>query len=45
VEQALARTGGAKGNKGEEAALAAIAMARLRVVLADPPSRHIGGSS
>lgn len=45
VDQALARSGGAQGNKGEEAALAAIAMARLRAVLADPPSRHVGGGS
>jgi 6,7-dimethyl-8-ribityllumazine synthase len=45
VEQALARTGGTQGNKGEEAALAAIEMARLRAVLAGPPSRHVGGSS
>ena len=45
VEQALARTGGAQGNKGEEAALAAIEMARLRAVLTGPPSRHVGGSS
>jgi 6,7-dimethyl-8-ribityllumazine synthase len=45
VEQALARTGGAQGNKGEEAALAAIEMARLRAVLAGPPSRQVGGSS
>ena len=33
----LARTGGAEGNKGEEAALAAIEMAQLRGRLADPP--------
>jgi 6,7-dimethyl-8-ribityllumazine synthase len=45
VEQALARTGGAQGNKGEEAALAAIEMARLRAVLTGPPCRHVGGSS
>ena len=45
VEQALARTGGAQGNKGEEAALAAIEMARLRTALAGPPSREAGGNS
>jgi 6,7-dimethyl-8-ribityllumazine synthase len=37
VEQALARTGGSGGNKGEEAALAAIEMARLRPALAGLP--------
>lgn len=37
VEQALARTGGAEGNKGGEAALAATEMARLRRALAGPP--------
>jgi 6,7-dimethyl-8-ribityllumazine synthase len=42
VDQALARTGGAHGNKGEEAALAAIEMARLRPVLADPPPHPDG---
>ncbi len=31
TEQALARAGGAEGNKGQEVALAAIEMARLRV--------------
>ena len=45
MEQALARTGGAHGNKGEEAALAAIEMARLRPVLAGVPPRPVGGSS
>jgi 6,7-dimethyl-8-ribityllumazine synthase len=45
VDQALARTGGAEGNKGEEAALAAIEMARLRPVLADPPPDGVGGGS
>jgi 6,7-dimethyl-8-ribityllumazine synthase len=45
VEQALARSGGAEGNKGEEAALAAIEMARLRPVLAEPPFRQAGGDS
>jgi len=44
MEQALARTGGAHGNKGEEAALAAIEMARLRPVLAGVPPRPVGGS-
>ena len=34
AEQALERAGGAQGNKGEEAAAAAIAMARLRERLA-----------
>jgi len=43
VEQALARTGGAQGNKGEEAALAAIEMARLRPLLSGPPSRSSEG--
>jgi 6,7-dimethyl-8-ribityllumazine synthase len=39
VEQALARAGGAAGNKGEEAALAAIEMARLVPVLdREPPA-------
>jgi 6,7-dimethyl-8-ribityllumazine synthase len=37
VEQALARAGGALGNKGEEAALVAIEMARLLPRLASPP--------
>jgi 6,7-dimethyl-8-ribityllumazine synthase len=37
VEQALARTGGAEGQKGAEAALAAVEMARLRRALAGPP--------
>jgi 6,7-dimethyl-8-ribityllumazine synthase len=45
VEQALARTGGPEGNKGGEAALAAIEMARLRVALADPPSPPVGDGS
>jgi 6,7-dimethyl-8-ribityllumazine synthase len=45
VEQALARTGGAEGNKGQEAALAAIEMARLRPALAAPPPREAGGDS
>jgi 6,7-dimethyl-8-ribityllumazine synthase len=44
MEQALARTGGSHGNKGEEAALAAIEMARLRPVLAGSPPRPVGGS-
>lgn len=42
MEQALARTGGAHGSKGEEAALAAIEMARLRPVLAGLPPRPVG---
>jgi len=37
VDQALERTGGAHGNKGQQAALAAIEMARLCPVLAAPP--------
>ncbi len=37
VDQALARAGGAGGNKGAEAALAAIEMARLAPRLAKPP--------
>lgn len=37
AEQALARAGGADGNKGEEAALAAIEMARLVPRLEKPP--------
>jgi len=45
VEQALVRTGGAEGNKGQEAALAAIEMARLRRTLAGLPSGHAGGAS
>jgi len=45
VEQALARTGGAEGNKGEEAALAAVEMARLRTALGGPPPGGVGGSS
>ncbi len=45
VEQALARTGGDGGNKGEEAALAAIEMARLRPVLAGLPPGQTGGTS
>ena len=42
VEQALARAGGSDGNKGEEAALAAIEMARLLPLLDAPPGA--GGS-
>ena len=42
AEQALARAGGADGNKGEEAALAAIEMARLLPLLDAPPGA--GGS-
>jgi 6,7-dimethyl-8-ribityllumazine synthase len=37
VDQALDRSGGDAGNKGEEAALAAIEMARLRPALQRPP--------
>jgi 6,7-dimethyl-8-ribityllumazine synthase len=37
AEQALARAGGEKGNKGEEAARAAIEMARLMARLGKPP--------
>ena len=37
VEQALARAGGSEGNKGEEAARAAVEMARLCPQLAAPP--------
>jgi 6,7-dimethyl-8-ribityllumazine synthase len=37
LDQALARAGGEEGNKGAEAALAAIEMARLRASLANPP--------
>ena len=38
AEQALARAGGSEGNKGSEAALAAIEMARLSPKLRRPPS-------
>jgi 6,7-dimethyl-8-ribityllumazine synthase len=37
TEQALARAGGAEGNKGQEVALAAIEMARLRVSMRHAP--------
>ena len=37
VDQALARAGGADGNKGEEAALVAVEMARLGSRLSAPP--------
>jgi 6,7-dimethyl-8-ribityllumazine synthase len=37
VDQALARAGGADGNKGAEAALVAIEMAHLRRALPKPP--------
>ena len=37
LDQALARAGGSEGNKGAEAALAAIEMARLAGALAGPP--------
>ncbi len=40
ADQALERTGGSEGNKGEEAALAAIEMARLRRALAKPPQEE-----
>jgi 6,7-dimethyl-8-ribityllumazine synthase len=36
MELALARAGGAAGNKGVDAALAALAMANLRLRLAGP---------
>ncbi len=39
AEQALARTGGADGHKGVEFAHAAIEMAHLSRVLADPPEK------
>ena len=45
VEQALARAGGADGNKGVEAALAAIEMARLVPKLEKPPGASDGGRS
>jgi 6,7-dimethyl-8-ribityllumazine synthase len=45
VEQALARTGGVEGNKGVEAALAAIEMARLRPVLDGLPPGPAGDDS
>ncbi len=38
LEQALARAGGAEGNKGEEAALVAIEMARLPRMVLNPPA-------
>jgi len=38
AEQAMARSGGTEGNKGSEAALAAIEMARLSPKLRRPPS-------
>ncbi len=38
VEQALARAGGSAGNKGEEAARAAVEMARLGPQRAAPPA-------
>ena len=43
VKQALDRAGGEEGNKGAEAALAAIEMARLTPRLSNPPDD--GGSS
>ena len=36
ADQALSRTGGDDGNKGEEVALAAVEMARLTALLKDP---------
>jgi 6,7-dimethyl-8-ribityllumazine synthase len=39
AEQALARAGGAKGNKGEEAARAAVEMTHLLRALQRPPRR------
>jgi 6,7-dimethyl-8-ribityllumazine synthase len=38
VEQALARVGGSEGQKGEEAARAAIEMAHLMRAVAAPPA-------
>ena len=38
MEQALARAGGSEGNKGQEAALAAVEMARLRASLRLAPA-------
>ncbi len=43
VEQALARAGGCEGNKGEEAARAAVEMARLGPQLAEPPGSAVAG--
>jgi 6,7-dimethyl-8-ribityllumazine synthase len=40
VEQALERTGGAEGNKGAEAAEAALEMAKLCPLLAAPPGEQ-----
>jgi 6,7-dimethyl-8-ribityllumazine synthase len=42
VDQALARAGGSEGNKGAEAALAAIEMARLMPQLTRPPGTEQG---
>jgi 6,7-dimethyl-8-ribityllumazine synthase len=42
VEQALARAGGGHGDKGEEAALAAVEMARLARALRKPPAEGGG---
>lgn len=41
VEQAFARAGGAVGNKGSEAALAAIEMAQLRTSLTSPRAERV----
>jgi 6,7-dimethyl-8-ribityllumazine synthase len=38
VDQALARAGGAEGNKGEEAARAALEMAHLLRAIEKPPA-------
>jgi 6,7-dimethyl-8-ribityllumazine synthase len=43
VDQALARAGGPEGNKGEEAARAAIEMARLLRAIAKPPGEESPG--
>jgi len=43
VDQALARAGGAEGNKGSEAAQAALEMAQLCAVLRAPPLAGDGG--
>jgi 6,7-dimethyl-8-ribityllumazine synthase len=41
VDQALARTGGAEGNKGEEAARAAVEMARLLRAIEKSPGETL----
>jgi len=45
VDQAFARSGGEEGNKGAEAALAAIEMARLLTRMGDPPEGAESGGS